>query len=340
MSTPTQTEHSAFVSPFSNTLFSQQSLIFKNSDLAETQHNVAHVLKPHRLKACSSSSTLSSMHHIRCGHLSVSRLEYGLDVYIEPDCLTDFYLIQIPCEGYAEIEFQQQKFISYSQIAALLSPDMPLRMKWKARAPQMILKISKDRLLLHCQQHLANFNLTHPIFDPKLDFSQVSGQYFLQLFQQLLQAIHTDHHPLKHPLALQQFEANIYNALLYGQTHSYQAQLSQTQQRQISPHFIKSTQDYIHAHLHENLTIEILAQHAGISVRSLFLGFQKYLNMTPMQYLKELRFKQVHEELIQGNQAITEVALKWGFTHLGRFSQEYKKRYGYSPSETKVKFLR
>lgn len=334
-----QTEHLP-ISPFSNTLFSQQSLIFKNSDLEETQNNVAHVLKPHRLKACSASSHVSSMHQVHCGNLSISRLEYGLDVYIEPDCLTDFYLIQIPCSGYAEIEYQQQKFVSYSQIASVLSPDIPLRMKWKAHSPQMLLKISKEKLLLHCQQHLANFNLTLPIFDPKLDFSQANGQYFLQLFQQLLHAIQEEYHPLKHPLALQQFELNLYNALLYGQAHTYQSQLLEVPNQQISPHFIKITQDYIHSHLHENLSIELLAQHANVSVRSLFLGFQKYLNTTPMQYLKDLRFKNVHAELSKSGQSITEVALKWGFTHLGRFSQEYKKRYGYTPSETKHQYLK
>ncbi|MEB6667939.1 AraC family transcriptional regulator [Acinetobacter vivianii] len=321
--------------PLSNMHFSQKSLICQNTDLSETHRNVSHIFKPHRLKPCSSSSTVSSLHHLQYGNLSISRLEYGLDVYIEPDSLTDFYLIQIPCHGYAEIEYEQQKFISYPQIAALLSPDLPLRMKWKANSPQIVLKICKNKLLLHCQHHLANYSLNAPIFAPQLDFSNINGQYFLQLFHQLLQAINSEIHPLNHPLAMQQFESNIYNALLYGQSHSYYSQLCHTQDKYISPHFIKLAKDYIHDHLNENINTEILARHAGVSVRSLFLGFQKYLNMTPMQYLKDLRFKKVHSELIKGNQSITDIALKWGFTHLGRFSQEYKKRYGYTPSETK-----
>jgi transcriptional regulator GlxA family with amidase domain len=28
------------------------------------------------------------------------------------------------------------------------------------------------------------------------------------------------------------------------------------------------------------------------------------------------------------------VALRWGFAHMGRFSNEYKQRYGESPSKT------
>jgi transcriptional regulator GlxA family with amidase domain len=32
--------------------------------------------------------------------------------------------------------------------------------------------------------------------------------------------------------------------------------------------------------------------------------------------------------------SVTEVATRWGFSHLGRFSQIYKEKYGQSPSKT------
>ena len=39
-----------------------------------------------------------------------------------------------------------------------------------------------------------------------------------------------------------------------------------------------------------------------------------------MSYLKELRFEQAHLELMHNeNLSVTDVAFKWGFTHLGRF---------------------
>ena len=88
--------------------------------------------------------------------------------------------------------------------------------------------------------------------------------------------------------------------------------------------------------LHANLTIEQLAEQAGVSVRTLFAGFKSFLNTTPMSYLKELRFEQAHMELLQNEHvSVTDVAFKWGFSHLGRFSQEYKRRYGELPSCTR-----
>jgi transcriptional regulator GlxA family with amidase domain len=40
---------------------------------------------------------------------------------------------------------------------------------------------------------------------------------------------------------------------------------------------VKRTEAYIKEHLHEPLNVEILAEHAGVSVRTLFTGFKNYL---------------------------------------------------------------
>ena len=37
---------------------------------------------------------------------------------------------------------------------------------------------------------------------------------------------------------------------------------------------MKRTEAYIKEHLHEPLNVEILAEHAGVSVRTLFTGFK------------------------------------------------------------------
>jgi transcriptional regulator GlxA family with amidase domain len=39
-------------------------------------------------------------------------------------------------------------------------------------------------------------------------------------------------------------------------------------------------------------------------------------------------------ELLTGAASVTDVATRWGFFHLGRFSQEYGQLYGERPSQT------
>ncbi|HDI1583859.1 TPA: AraC family transcriptional regulator, partial [Acinetobacter baumannii] len=167
-------------------IFTDHNLVFDHHDLSETCRNVGQIFKPHDLKISHQKRDFSAtMHHVKTGALSISRLEYGADVIIEPDHLDNFYLIQIPTQGYAEIEFGSQKFISYSQVASLISPQQSLRMRWHANSPQLILKVSKDDFTYHCRQHIADSENNLLIFDPKLDFSTQGGAYFLQLVRTL-----------------------------------------------------------------------------------------------------------------------------------------------------------
>ncbi|BFM82013.1 hypothetical protein JUNP543_0326 [Acinetobacter baumannii] len=209
-------------------------------------------------------------------------------------------------------------------------------MRWHANSPQLILKVSKDDFTYHCRQHIADSENNLLVFDPKLDFSTQGGAYFLQLVRTLMDALACEQHPLHHPLAFKQFESNLFNALIYGQPNNALHKIDQYKEKTVSPYFVKRTEAYIKEHLHEPLNVEILAEHAGVSVRTLFTGFKNYLGTTPMSYLKELRFEQAHLELMHNeNLSVTDVAFKWGFTHLGRFSQEYKRRYGELPSSTR-----
>ncbi|UZM16854.1 helix-turn-helix domain-containing protein [Pseudomonas kielensis] len=68
----------------------------------------------------------------------------------------------------------------------------------------------------------------------------------------------------------------------------------------------------------------------------LFEAFRKYFALSPMAYLKKHRLNAVRQDLLEQGQArnISEVAMAWGFTHMGRFSAEYRKLFDESPSAT------
>ncbi|WP_312037650.1 helix-turn-helix transcriptional regulator [Rhodococcus sp. 4CII] len=62
-------------------------------------------------------------------------------------------------------------------------------------------------------------------------------------------------------------------------------------------------------------------------------GFRLYLGKTPRECLTEIRLAGVRAELASGSaRSVTDVALKWGFTHFGRFAAAFRQRYGVSPS--------
>lgn len=56
-----------------------------------------------------------------------------------------------------------------------------------------------------------------------------------------------------------------------------------------------------------------------------------------MAYLKSVRLKRVCKQLIEAGgegDSIFEVAQQWGFSHMGRFAQDYRKQFGVLPSQT------
>ena len=105
----------------------------------------------------------------------------------------------------------------------------------------------------------------------------------------------------------------------------------------VAPYYVRKAEEYLRGHLREDVTIEELAQVAGVSCRSLFYGFRRWRDTTPMAYLKKLRLDVARETLRSGARtgaSVTDVATAVGFYHLSRFSGEYKARFGEPPSAT------
>jgi transcriptional regulator GlxA family with amidase domain len=93
----------------------------------------------------------------------------------------------------------------------------------------------------------------------------------------------------------------------------------------------------MHADPGRQFTATDLAACAGVGIRVLQESFKQHLGMPPLTYLRRLRLDGVHHDLSHGDPwqvSVSEVAARWGFTHLGRFAGAYRARFGESPSQT------
>lgn len=99
---------------------------------------------------------------------------------------------------------------------------------------------------------------------------------------------------------------------------------------------VTRAQLYIGAHLDDAMTVGDVAAAAGVAHRTLYKHFHDIRGTSPMRYARDCRFAGVREALLQASlqDSVTTIAVQWGFCHLGRFSVEYRKRYGERPSET------
>src|SRR6266516_2087055 len=82
--------------------------------------------------------------------------------------------------------------------------------------------------------------------------------------------------------------------------------------------------------------ISELADAAGASSRTLQRQFKVFLGKSPGAALRDIRLERSRRELLRGapGAKVMDVALGCGFPHCGRFSIEYRRRYGETPSQT------
>jgi len=87
----------------------------------------------------------------------------------------------------------------------------------------------------------------------------------------------------------------------------------------------------------EPLHISALCRILTVSERTLRKAFHRTYGVPPCRHLRMLRLSQARRALLCAEArftTVTEIATSFGFVELGRFSVEYRKAFGESPSQT------
>ncbi len=85
------------------------------------------------------------------------------------------------------------------------------------------------------------------------------------------------------------------------------------------------------------MSVADLATVSDVSARTLFTVFRQRYGTGPIGFLKARRLEAVQRALLAADclgTTVTEVAMHFGFFHLGQFSQDYRQAFQELPSET------
>ena len=93
--------------------------------------------------------------------------------------------------------------------------------------------------------------------------------------------------------------------------------------------------DRICADVSAPVSIEALADAAGMSLSSFHRAFRQRTGQSPLQYIKRLRLHQARDMILFNGTRIGEAARRVGYENTSQFSREYRRHFGEAASSTK-----
>ena len=100
---------------------------------------------------------------------------------------------------------------------------------------------------------------------------------------------------------------------------------------------VRAAETYMLEHIDEPISLQQLSAISGLTPGSLRNAFEAVIGLTPIAYLKRHRLSGVRRDLRRANRKhtrIIDVALDWGFTHMGHFAADYREMFAERPSQT------
>jgi AraC-like DNA-binding protein len=145
---------------------------------------------------------------------------------------------------------------------------------------------------------------------------------------------------LDQPMVGNPFAESLVRGFLLVTDHPYRATMESGAAR-VAPAAIRTAMEVIEAEADQPLTISTLAARCCVSVRSLQQGFRENLGTSPTAYLREVRLRRAHQDLLKADPStvtVASVAYRWGFSNLGRFAAAHRARYQEAPWKTLRQF--
>lgn len=306
-----------------------------SQDIDEVRNQVARVFCDHELRVVGARQSLDTYLYYRpLRGIGLGRLSYGAAVDIDPGTLEDFYLMQWPLRGAETIHASSLEVNSSPEVGSLISPGQRFYMRHEAGAEKLFVRIERDAMQRLAEQLFPGHPRIDVTFEPALPLTAPALSSMRTMLDWLFREA-TLGPLLEQPLIASRIEETLLLTMLQLLPHDRPDLLRRTPT--VAPGFVIRAEEYMASQAHDALTVAQIAAQAGVSIRSLFAGFQRYRACSPMERLRSIRLERVRLDLNRASDevtSVTEVALRWGFGHLGQFAADYKRRFGELPSES------
>lgn len=310
--------------------------LVRSCSVADASERIGRAFSRHRLEL--RGGALDVRHNqLRLNDVSLNVLRYGAEVRIDPGERGDFYLVQLPLAGSAELASGDRRVHVDPEVLSVLQPQARSQMVWSGDCTMLLVQVPRPVV----QQRAAGlglrgaprFALTRSRRDPAvaawwqavLDLTHNLDRFGAQWLQ----------HPAA-AAAMSEFLLSAFTSLLCepGADAAAPATAPRTDAR-----CLQRAKDFVQAHPDRALSLAEIARHACVGPRTLEAVFQRQGEGSPMAYARRWRLQAAHQALQAAARegrplSVTDVALAHGFLHMGRFAAQYRAAFGCAPSDT------
>jgi len=273
---------------------------------------------------------------VRVGPVTIGDISYGTEMCLASGDLETAYHVLAPLTGGVQVLHRGASTMADPSQAAVFHPVGDIDLRWSADCRLISVKV--DRLALERELGaVLDLRVGSPLpLGATFGLAAGPGRSWLALIRLLHSEVrHPDGLSLL-PQLLRRWRELAVSGLAQAVEHPFgDGPARQPTARR--PRTVKRTLDAMHAEPGRSFTAAELADIAGVGIRVLQESFRQHVGVPPLTYLRRLRLEGVHTELSRAGPdqlSVSEVATRWGFTHLGRFAGAYRDRYGVSPSQT------
>ena len=268
----------------------------------------------------------------------IGYVRYGaaVQVRVPPDRKRDDYWLHFSLRGSSEV-INHVGAVECTAGQAVVSSPAGHVMRSARGSARITVSLTKAAIVDQLAALLADAPARPPEFSPIVNLASADAQR-LTRHVGLAAAELDDPASARNPILLGMYEQLIMTGLLLCQVNNYTDALCRLETH-MAPRDVKRALDYMQGHLDAAVTLADIVAAAGVPGRTLLQHFKDHRGTSPMRYLREARLARVRDALLRtdADESVTQIAMSFGFAHLGRFALEYRRHFGESPSETRAR---
>ena len=295
---------------------------------------VSELLDDHRLTPLERREVSLMLRSAHVGGVGVDLLEYGAPVEIASEGLGYFHLVQIPLRGGSCLRVGDAENLASPAVATLPPLEEDFRLTWEQDAPHLLLYLDHDELVRVAEA--ASCAEGVPVRLPhQLSLRTDAGR-------SLLNAVRVLHDALDRPSPVASYALSLASELVMVRLIEAACQEADASTRAggtlprgdaLFRRFVALAQEMAPL----GAGVVDLARVLGVPLRTLQENVRAVSGTTPTAILRDARLHHAHQLLEQADPTrttVTRIAEQCGFTHLGRFSVDYRRGYGVTPIHT------